>query len=504
MIKLGSGSPIRCLILTLLMALGACASPEQAQLPHESTPGPSGEALWQQVSAVRSGDWFVPLNVGRTALEWRLRAIDSATESIDLQTFLWSNDAVGGEISHALIAAANRGVTVKLLLDNSFTVNESEFLATLNQHPNIDTRIYNPFRYRPDDVAMREMFDLGEFSRIDRRMHNKVLVIDNVAAIIGGRNQADEYFGHHAKANFRDMEVLAYGEIAQQISTSFDAYWSSDWAFPLEKLGSNESDGESSGSVGGEQPYLRQFLPLESAESLAIAWRAAATTGFSGQAQLLVDAPAAENPSVESATLLAQQMLRWIDQANHELITVSAYLIPTQDLQQAVERALARGVKIKILTNSLQSNNHTSAHAAYRHHIAQLLKIGVEVYELRAFASGRALYMDPPVESKSLGLHAKFMLIDDDLSFIGSANFDPRAVKLNTEIGLMIRSTAVNRRLRDLIAHDFQLSNAWSVQQRDGGSIVWVGDSVTRKEQPSDSTWQRLENWFFGLLPIED
>ncbi|MEH6569155.1 MAG: phospholipase D family protein [Halioglobus sp.] len=453
---------------------------------------------------MRSDDWFIPLNIGRTALEWRLRAIDSATESIDLQTFLWSNDAVGDEISQALIAAANRGVTVKLLLDDSFTVNESEFLATLNRHPNIDTRIYNPFHYRPDNVAIREMFNLGEFSRIDRRMHNKVLVIDNIASIIGGRNQADEYFGHHAKANFRDMEVLAYGEVSQQISKSFDAYWNSGWAFPLETLGSNANDAQQPGNVPGGQPYLRQFLPVESTESLASAWRGAATTGFGGQASLLVDAPAGETPSVESATLLAAQMLRWIDQAEHELIAVSAYLIPTQELQQAVERALARGVKIKILTNSLQSNNHTSAHAAYRHHITQLLELGVEVYELRAFASGRALYMDAPVESKSLGLHAKFMLIDDDVSFIGSANLDARSLKLNTEIGLMIRSAALNGRVRELIAHDFQLSNAWLLQQRDGGSIVWVGDSITHKEQPSDSTWQRLEDWFFGLLPIEN
>jgi putative cardiolipin synthase len=500
---MGRFSCCRAILLCVALTISACSTLEPDTRSPEITAVPFDTALWHQVAAVQPTDWYAPLNVGSEALQWRLRAIHSASDTIELQTFLWNNDRVGVEISTALRDAANRGVAIKLLLDDSFTVHESEFLHHLNRHQNIETRIYNPFRYRPDTAAIQEMFNLGEFSRIDQRMHNKVLVIDNTIAIVGGRNQGNEYFGYHAKANFRDMEVLMSGGIAQQISTSFDVYWNSGWTFPVESKAVSEGNTSQLLGATGEQADARQFLQRESSKDLLRAWRTMAKSGFVGEGHLWVDQPAGDDPSAKSTTELAQQMLLWIDQAEQELIAVSAYLIPSPELQQAVERARARGVSIKVLTNSLQSNNHTSAHAAYRHHISQLLDLGVEVYELRAFASGRELYMGAPVDSKSLGLHAKFMLIDDDLSFIGSVNFDARSLKRNTEIGLMIRSAELNQNLRELIAHDFKLSNAWRLEKRDGGNIVWVGDSVTRKEPPSASAWQRLEGWFFGLLPIE-
>jgi putative cardiolipin synthase len=352
-------------------------------------------------------------------------------------------------------------------------------------------------------VVLRQLFNLGEFSRVDRRMHNKVLVVDNSVSIIGGRNLADEYFGYHDKTNFRDMEVLAFGEVSQRISGNFDSYWNSGWAFPLEELTATKTSFPAS-PVDWKIGRLTGNLSLEETDiDSRSAWHGVAADGLTGGAQLLADKPAEENPSLEPATQLADQMLSWIERAERELIAVSAYLIPTPELEQALERATKRGVQVKVLTNSLRSNNHTAAHAAYRHHIARLMELGVQVYELRSRSRGRELYMQSPVEGKSLGLHAKFMLIDNDLSFIGSANLDARSLRLNTEIGLMIESPELNSLLREFIAHDFDRVNAWELQKSADGRMAWVGDDITLYEQPSDSVLQRLEDWFLGVLPIE-
>ena len=197
-------------------------------------------------------------------------------------------------------------------------------------------------------------------------------------------------------------------------------------------------------------------------------------------------------------------MLSWMEASNEELILVSAYLIPTPVLEQSIEQAEKRGVRVRILTNSLRSNNHVAAHSAYRHHLHRLLNHGAEVHEVRVFAKDRALYMNEPVTDKHLGLHSKLLLIDDHLSFIGSANLDPRSLNLNTEMGLLINSREFNKLVREVIALDFHQRNAWHLQQQSDGSIRWVADDTVLDNQPAESALQRLEDWFLGILPIED
>ena len=483
-----------------LLCIAGCQSMSREILPEQMTPAHVDSAMWTDVSNAREGDWFSPLNLGPNALAWRLRSIHSASDSLDLQTFLWTNDRAGGAIAEALLSAAERGVTVRILLDDSFTVDESEFLGRLNAHHNISCRIYNPFLYRPDSIALRQMFNLGEFSRVDRRMHNKVLVVDNIVSIVGGRNLADEYFGYHSTANFRDMELLVYGETSTLISSSFDDYWNSGWAFPLEELVGFKLDGVEPLRDGR---VIDSFLARETRSEKSAAWSSAASTGIAGKAYLLADRPAGKSPDRSLATQLAQRMIAWIDEAESELIAVSAYLIPTPELEAALERAIDRGVRVKVLTNSLRSNNHTAAHAAYGHHIQRLVAIGVEVHEVRALARDRGLYMDDLLTDPKLGLHAKFLLIDDHLSFIGSANLDARSLRLNTEMGLMIQSEPLNQLLREFTRQDFSSANAWRVEGDPAGRLRWKGDNITLDKQPSDSVFQRLEDWFLGVLPIE-
>ena len=229
-----------------------------------------------------------------------------------------------------------------------------------------------------------------------------------------------------------------------------------------------------------------------------------ANYAVSGHARFVADAPPAadEDPETARPVQLARYIIDSIDQAEQEVVLVTAYLVPTEGLLQVVERTLERGVRIRILTNSIRSNNHLAAYAAYSDYTRQLVAAGVELYELRADAADRNLYMDDPVDDKALGLHAKFLLLDDSRVLIGSSNLDSRSLVLNTEVGLMIDSQPLNAELREAIAVDFLPRNAWSIQVTDSGELQWVGEGERLDHPPAESTFQQLEAWFIGLLPL--
>lgn len=480
------------------------SSPATAAGPVQSALPPSQDPLWTGLGAAAPGDRFLPLNRNDEALAWRLRAIDTATSAIDLQTFLWLPDTAGRLILARILAAADRGVRVRILLDDSFTVGEGDAISAVAQHPNIEVRIYNPFRQRPDDLVLRQLTNLTEFSRIDHRMHNKAMIVDGRAAIVGGRNLADEYFGLNPGANFRDFELLTFGPAVGGLSALFDRYWRSPWSVPAQEVLGDQLSGTSletlqSALIGQAATVVG---PTESATERHAAWRALADKSLAGQSSILADDPAQVDPARETPNQLAGTLIAHIDQARAELVMISAYLVPTPELADAIRRAQARGVRVRILTNSLRSNNHTAAHSAYRGFIRSLLGYGVELHEVRALAKDRSLYMVPPVDSKHLGLHAKVILLDDDLSFVGSANLDPRSLNINTEMGLLVRSGALNRQLRDAFGVDFETRNAWHLEQTADGKLHWVGDDQVLSEQPAESPLQRLEDWFFSELPI--
>jgi putative cardiolipin synthase len=493
------------LVCVFIIIIGCAAPLKPVDLPDEKALEPAKSELWTALSAEGSGNWFKLLNIGDTAIEWRLRMIDSATNSLDLQTFLWKEDQTGLKILRHIFEAADRGVRVRLLLDDTFTVGENDTIFDIDQHPNIEYRIYNPFGRRYDSLFLRQLMNLGDFSRLDHRMHNKVMVADNRVAIIGGRNLADEYFGNHSVANFRDMEVLSAGPVIKSISDRFDEYWNSNWSVPVDRIlvrPPRENDLVALREALGKTVNLGL---VESDKARRDTWLKTARSAAYGEAMLLSDEPAQKNPGAkdEMPNQLAQALVSWIDQANEELILVSAYLIPTPELENAVEHAESRGVRVRILTNSLSSNNHTAAHSAYRHHVHRLIGHGADLHEVRSDAKDRSVYMRDPVDDKDLGLHAKLLLIDQERTFIGSANLDPRSLRLNTEIGLLVESTELNQRLRQNLEIDFNKRNAWHLQMVDDKRIVWVADDTILDSQPADSAFQRLEDWFLSILPIE-
>lgn len=488
-----------------VLLLAGCRSLQPLDLPEERGAAPVESPEWSVLDREDGSDWFALFNTGPEALEWRLRAIDSATRSIDLQTFLWLPDLSGYRIVKRLLEAADRGVRIRILIDDTFTIHEDAVLFDLDQHPNIETRIYNPFSKRYDSFLMRQLLNLGEFSRVDHRMHNKIMVVDNRIAIIGGRNLADEYFGQHKEHNFRDMEVLAAGSIVPAISDEIDGYWNSGWAFPASRILKAPVEEL---NLDGLRAYLQRALPAgfrQGPDQRQQAWQELASSGITGRALLLADEPAHNDPASpeELPDQLATQLVEHFNKAEEELILVSAYLIPTEELEAAIEAAEKRGVQVRILTNSLRSNNHTAADSAYRHHVHRLIGHGVDLHEVRALAKDREVYMEHPVHEKELGLHAKFILIDRDKSFIGSANLDPRSLRLNTEVGLLIESTELNQRLRELIEIDFHPRNAWQLVPSADGSLQWVADDQTLDSIPAASRFQQIEDWFLRLLPIE-
>lgn len=487
--------------------LAGCAGGLQpVESPDEFTPQPAVAVQWQALEAIRQDDWFHVLNIGSEAFDWRLRAIDSAVGSIDLQTFIWELDAVGHQVREHLLAAAARGVFVRVLVDDSFVLDADRDLLDIDGHDNIELKVFNPYKRRSSEAALRQVLNAGEFDRLDHRMHNKVMVVDNRVAIVGGRNIATHYFGYHETDNFRDMELVTGGPIVQELAAGFDTYWNSRWSFPVAAIMEQRSWPGTPEPVPSTDTAQADGHVEQTAEERLAAWKGLARTAHSGEASLLLDRPPEDNPSEddEAPVQVGDALIRAIDQAEKEVWLVSAYLIPTEKLEAAIGRAEQRGVQVRILTNSISSNNHLTAHSAYRKHIERLLDMGVEVHEVRDDAKDRDLYIESPVEDKSLCLHAKLLVFDDDRVFVGSANLDPRSLRINTEMGLLIESPPLNRELRDVLEPDFDTRNAWLLRLDEAGQVSWLSDDGVVNHQPTPSYMRRIEDWFLTLLPIED
>jgi putative cardiolipin synthase len=480
----------------------ACATvePERDRAREEAlTPAPL--AAWPALEGIAQSDLFVPMNNGQTALDWRLRALQAATRSIDLQTFIWESDAAGRALVRETLAAADRGVKVRVILDDSFLAHADPVLRALSEHPMIAYRIYNPLANRAGSATVREITNLADFSTINHRMHNKLLVIDGRVTIVGGRNQADEYYGYRKDQNFRDLEVIVQGPLVMRLSGLFDLYWNDPWTIPIEHLvdaSAELSPEELAAWLAGKEGVIALPDPATPEQ-----WLALFSSGYPGTTRLIVDTPPDQSPAVDFPVQLGDEYIKRIDLTESDLLLISAYFIPTEGLTAAIERATARGVKVRVLTNSLGSNNHVTAHAAYAEHRPALLNAGAELYELRADASARALYVFDAVDDGVLGLHAKIALFDECCMMVGSSNLDPRSLRLNTEIGALIDSPGLNAHVRELFAVDLLPQNSWQVRLGDAGNVVWVGPEGAVHDAPPASFFMRAESWFFGLLPIE-
>ena len=502
-------------ILYLVIAavlVSACATPIK---PHDepvshAIPSTADNLAWKPLQdnlpSQDETSWFSTLNTGEVSLIRRLALIDTATVSIDAMYFLWLEDAVGSLRFERLLKAADRGVRVRILIDDSFLAGEDSVLLALDEHPNIEMRIYNPFEKRSKGMVSRYIENMNDLSRTNHRMHNKLLIGDGTAAIVGGRNIADEYFGFAEERNFRDYDVLATGKIVPDLANGFDLFWNSGWAFPAPEVDHKYANEEDFKRLRRD---LRSFASeLDTWQSVngtqrtdwSDDWAKLAADMIEGKAELLLDLPRFDQ---QAPAQVAHRLREVFMASDEEVLAITAYLVPTDEYIDGIEEQVKRGTRIKFLTNSLASNNHITAHAAYEHHRKALLRAGAELYELRPDGLDRGLYEAPGYRARTFGLHGKVIIFDLDTVFIGTLNIDPRSMYLNTEIGLLITSPELNAKVREELMPSLSERNSWQVRMNDGGDLSWHSYDGVLHTQPTGSFKRRILDELIEPLQLD-
>ena len=434
------------------------------------------------------------------ALTARLDLIEAAESSIDVQYFIWQNDPSGILVIDRLLAAADRGVRVRALIDDVQLEGLVSKINAITEHPNVEVRIFNPFSVR-FGMPLR-LFRLAEFAidgnRLNHRMHNKLLVADNQAAIMGGRNIGDDYFGRSRKRDFIDTDLLLSGPIVPELSTGFDTYWNSGWAVPTDHLLQLELVGVEPEAVREriterleEYPELRALVVPDRVEALASQLLASHRLA---DAQSVVDDP--DVTWGERPDQVADVLTELAESTQRRVLIVSPYLVLTPTLLELGRTLNGRGIDIQVITNSLTSNDVVIAHSAYARFRSTILETGTALYEFRG--EGEIARQDPAEE---VSLHSKYILFDDDTVFLGSLNLDPRSLYLNTELGVILKSSSLVDELSAEFSRLISGENAWRVVETDAG-LQWHSAAGTLDRQPAKSGWQRFKSWFWSFLPL--
>ena len=446
---------------------------------------------------------FYPLSQGMDALGIRLHLADMAEKSIDLQYFLMKNDTAGAVIANALLKAADRGVRVRFLLDDVFTTVPDDSFLLINQHPNIEIRIFNP-------VSRRGSYAINyvaQFDEANRRMHNKSFTVDNSISVVGGRNIADEYFQLKENSVFVDFDVLAVGPIAEKVSRSFDQYWNHARAVPIDRF-IDDKNAENLDEVGADianalndiyETVFRKALESHLLQDLI----ADQVPLFTGPARVLADDPdKLVNPIDHAHMKLAQDLIGVLDRAEAELIFITPYYIPGENGVQRARGWVEKGLRVVVITNSLASTNHVPVHSAYARYRRDVIRAGVELYEMRADAA-RELDGDESAPER-LTLHTKGIIIDGRYLFIGSLNLDPRSIEINAEMGLLIDCAP----MADLYVRNSDERLAaltYRVLENDREKLEWHGQigsqTVIDTREPLTGWWRRFKAWFMKIAP---
>ena len=503
--------------LALPLSLVACASidfdyPREESFSMTAT-DTENTHLAQQIQKVAAGrsageSGFVPQVDGIDALASRLLLARRAEKSIDVQYYLIKNDLVGRTFVNSLLAAADRGVRVRLLLDDVFTSGYDAGLRALQSHPNFEIRIFNPFNR---GAVGRTLGAIPNFGRVNRRMHNKTFTVDNQITIIGGRNIADEYFGAREDSKFGDLDVIGIGPIVDDVAEMFDLYWNHETALPVEaftKELENADEGletlrsrlQATVEAAKESKYAeavldRVFEQIE-AESGAIIW---------APYSLVYDSPdkGVRKKAREAGTVLTP-LQETIASASKEVLIVSPYFVPRKGGIEALSEIQGRGVDVTVITNSLAANNQFTVHSGYAPSRKPLLQSGVKLYEVRPDAEVKGTeFVDS--EGARATLHTKAFIVDRRHVFIGSFNFDPRSANINTEMGVIIDDTELGTFFSERVS-DGLASQTYAVFLDDKGRVRWRGqrngETVVYEKEPETSWWQRFKVGFVRLLPI--
>jgi putative cardiolipin synthase len=498
------------LIITSVLVV-ACSStpkdyprnPSAAFQKDESTS--IGRRLAREAARHPGESGFSLIRKGRMAFNTRIALTDLAQHSLDLQYYIWEADATGRLFAQRVVKAADRGVRVRVLLDDNNFTGRDPILAALDAHPNIEIRMFNPFAHRST-----HMLDfLLDFSRVNHRMHNKLFVMDNALAIVGGRNIGDDYFGVSSHANYRDVDIAAGGPVVRQASGVFDHFWNGEWAVPMaalthRKYSSEDANAtiskirESSATDAYPYPLDRDVAAMKSRIDTLIdqfIW---------APGQMVWDDPGSIRLT-GGTTELIEGLYNRMEKLNQEMLIEAPYFVVQEQGRAKVKELHERGIRMRALTNSLASNDVVAAHVGHAKHRKELVENGMEIYELRADAGS---IRDPFASGSSdAALHAKILVFDRRDVFIGSFNLDPRSAFINTEAGLYIESPKLASQVIAYMNEGVEPQNSYRLLLDQNGKIYWVteegGKSKQYRNDPHSTFMQRLKVSVIGLLPIE-
>ena len=505
-------------ILVVLM-LGGCAAlpPLDARVASTALAGTAGTRIGRAVAPLAAAHPGLTgvhvLSDGRDAFAARMLMAGAAERSLDVQYYIWRNDITGTLLLSALRAAAGRGVRVRLLLDDNNSAGLDPALAVLDADPNIEVRLFNPFAQR----GARMLGFLTDFSRLNRRMHNKSFTVDGQASIVGGRNIGDEYFGAHGDVMFADLDILAVGSAVGAVAHDFDRYWNSRSAYPAGVLlGQPGTDAEGSFSAQVARttaaPQAQAYMASVRASTFATQLTGKTLQLEWAPVRLISDDPAKVLAAAPPGSNVAHQLPGMLGAPVRQVDLVSPYFVPGPVWTPRLAQLARAGVQVRVLTNSLEATDVAAVHAGYGKWRRDLLAGGVRLYELkrtwpRELEPKRSGSGSGMGGSSAASLHAKTMAVDQERVFVGSFNFDPRSVELNTEMGFVIESRTLATLVGTVL--DARLpARAYEVRLSPEGKLYWLegapgGPTVRHDTEPGTGYWRRAVVDFMSLLPID-
>lgn len=449
------------------------------------------------------------------AISARLLLINSAQRSLDLQYYIWQNDNVGALMCRALLQAADRGVKVRLLLDDNNTKGLDALLLALAQHPNIEVRLFNPFVHR----NIRTIDYVFDFKRSNHRMHNKLFVADGQFAIIGGRNISNEYFDAGDSFQFSDIDVLLTGQILPEISQSFDDYWNYQAAYPVQSMVKPRQHPLSLQSLRQQldthvqQDKVKQYLAQARAEQPFETWLQGEPPFLWVNSQLVQDAPQKIDKDADPTQHLAFQLQHALGQPQQQVDLVSAYFVIDDKARNKLAALSQQGVKIRILTNSYAANDVKIVHAFYAKNREFLLKNGIQLYEFLPVIKNYNLWHRRSKRklidikgTSDASLHAKMLSMDNQQVFIGSFNFDLRSANINTEVGVILDSPSLAQQVSEEIDRNI-LKVSYRLRLDDKGRLQWEegtpAGTVTHPKEPNLGPVSKMGLKMISLLPLD-
>ncbi len=503
---------ICCLLLTALLAGCGSSATLKKNLPEkqfsQAQPPATSGALADMARAIsnKHGEdysGFKVLDGSFDGLNWRLAMIDSATTSLDIQTYLWYPDFSGTLLMERAIQASQRGVKVRLIVDDLILQGHDQLIANLHAAPNIEFGLFNPWEDR-SSMLNRAGEMVAQMERLNVRMHDKLMIVDGRAVIIGGRNIGDHYFGLSETYNFHDTDLLGVGQIALEANEMFDHFWNSEWVATANALSTEPDRVIAHEQRANIQQKVATAKELESFPRQPKDWSNELQQLQSelrpGRSKLVYDEAAREQISQK----MAGSMFNFFNLAEKELLIQNAYVIPGDDAIEFLEAKRDAGVKVKVLTNSLASHDVPAVNSHYEPWRDDFINAGVELWEFRPDPAIQQTVVDvPPVSAEFTGLHSKCAVADRRYVFIGSMNLDPRSRAINTEMGAMVDSPELAEDLANILERNMSGANAWQVQMDASGALFWENDDGRLDKQPARDSTQRIMNVLMKLGPEE-